>query len=103
MGGLSSRLSCLPFSNTSSLWRRLDKLKYCGLGRYNQMVVVSYYQRHAGLVLVYRLVGLNLPKNSVNGVTDRLDITLDFDWAVKPQQKQTNSIIYQSFDTRIQI
>ena len=31
----------LLFSNASSLGRRLDILKYCGLGRYNPMVVVS--------------------------------------------------------------
>ena len=31
------------FSNASSLGKRLDILKYCGLGRYNSTVVVSYY------------------------------------------------------------
>ena len=35
------------FSNASSVGRRLDILKYCGLGRYNPAAVVSYYQRHA--------------------------------------------------------
>ena len=35
------------FSNASSLGRRLDILKYCGLGRYNPTVVVSYYRRRA--------------------------------------------------------
>ena len=35
------------FSNASSLGRRLDILKYCGLGRYNPTVVVSYYMRRA--------------------------------------------------------
>ena len=30
------------FSNASSLGRRLDMLKYCGLGRYNPTIVVSY-------------------------------------------------------------
>ena len=34
--GLSS------FSNASSVGRRLDILKYCGLGHYNPVVVVSY-------------------------------------------------------------
>ena len=48
------------------LGRRLDILKYCGLGRYNPAVVVSYYRRRARSVLVNRLVGLNLPRNSVN-------------------------------------
>ena len=38
---VSSILS--SFSNASSLGRRLDILKYCGLGRYNPTVVVSYY------------------------------------------------------------
>ena len=46
------------FSNASSLGRRLDILKYCGLGRYNPTVVVSYYRRRAREVLVNRLVGL---------------------------------------------
>ena len=36
---ISSTLSSV--SNASSLWRRLDILKYCGLGRYNSTVVVS--------------------------------------------------------------
>ena len=43
---ISSILSSL--SDASSLGRRLDILKYCGLGRYNPMVVVSYYRRRAG-------------------------------------------------------
>ena len=42
---ISSILS--SFSNASSLGRRLDILKYCGLGRYNATVVVSYYWRRA--------------------------------------------------------
>ena len=42
---ISSILS--PFSNASSLGRRLDILKYCGLGRYKPTVVVSYYWRRA--------------------------------------------------------
>ena len=62
---ISSILS--SFSNASSVGRRLDVLKYCGLGRYNSTVVVSYYWRRARLVLVNRLVGLRLPRNSVNG------------------------------------
>ena len=35
------------FSNASSVGRRLDILKYCGLGRYNPAVVVSYYRKRA--------------------------------------------------------
>ena len=42
---ISSILS--SFSIASSLWRRLDILKYCGLGHYNTTVVVSYYWRYA--------------------------------------------------------
>ena len=42
-----SRLSYFPFSNASSVVRRLDILKYCGLGFSNPVVVVSYYQRRA--------------------------------------------------------
>ena len=34
-------------SNASSVGRQLDILKYCGLGRSNPAVVVSYYRRHA--------------------------------------------------------
>ena len=53
---ISSILS--SFSNVSSVGRRLDILKYCGLGRSNPAVVVSYYRRRARLVLVNHLVGL---------------------------------------------
>ena len=42
---ISSILS--SFSNALSFERRLDILKYCGLGHYNPKVVVSYYQRRA--------------------------------------------------------
>ena len=35
------------FSNASSIGRRLDILKYCGIGRYNPTAVVSYYWRRA--------------------------------------------------------
>ena len=42
---ISSILS--SFSNASSVGRRLDILKYCGLGRSNPAVVVSYYRRCA--------------------------------------------------------
>ena len=42
---ISSNLS--SFSNASSLRRWLDILKYCGLGRYNPTVVVSYYRKWA--------------------------------------------------------
>ena len=34
-------------SNASSVGRRLDILKYFGLGRYNAAIVVSYYRRRA--------------------------------------------------------
>ena len=54
-------------------------------------VVVSYYQRQARLVLVNCLEGLSMPRNGVIGVTDRLNMTLAVDWAVKPHtNKQTN-------------
>ena len=42
---ISSILS--SFSNALSVGRRLDILKYCGLGRYHPAVVVSYYRRRA--------------------------------------------------------
>ena len=42
-----SLLSYLPFLMPSSFGRRLDILNYCGLGRYNPTVVVSYYRRRA--------------------------------------------------------
>ena len=62
---ISSILS--SFSKASYVGRRLDILKYCGLGRSNPAVVVNYCRRRARLVLVNRLVGLSLPRNSVNG------------------------------------
>ena len=62
---ISSILS--SFSNGLSLGRRLDILKYCDFGRYNPTVVVSYYRRRARQVMIIRLVGLSLPRNSVNG------------------------------------
>ena len=42
---ISSILS--SFSNASSVGKRLDILKYCGLGHSNPAVVVSYYRRRA--------------------------------------------------------
>ena len=42
---ISSILS--SFSTVSSLGRRLGIPKFCGHGRYNPTVVVSYYRRHA--------------------------------------------------------
>ena len=42
-------------------------VKHCGLVHYNPAVVVSNYRRCARQVLVNRLAGLSLPKNSVNG------------------------------------
>ena len=42
---ISSVLSSFP--NASSVGRRLDILKYCGLGRSNPAIVVSYYRRCA--------------------------------------------------------
>ena len=42
---ISSILS--SFSYASSVGRRLDILKYCGLGHSNPAVVVSYYRRRA--------------------------------------------------------
>ena len=42
---ISSILS--SFSNASSVGRRLDILKYCGLGRSYPAVVVNYYWRRA--------------------------------------------------------
>ena len=42
---ISSILS--SFSNASSLGKRLDVLKYCGLSRYNSTVVVSNYRSRA--------------------------------------------------------
>ena len=35
------------FSNASSVGKRLDILKYCGIGCYNPAVSVSYYRRRA--------------------------------------------------------
>ena len=62
---ISSVLSSFP--NASYLGRRPNILKYCGAGRYNPAVVVSYYWRRARSVLVNHLVGRSLSRNSVNG------------------------------------
>ena len=43
----SSCLPYLPFLMPQYLGRRPDILKYCGAGRYNPAVVVSYYWRRA--------------------------------------------------------
>ena len=55
------------FSNASSLGRQLEILKYCGLGRYNPTVVSVTTGGVLAKVLVNRLVGLSLSRNSVNG------------------------------------
>ena len=51
MGGICFMLfffkNLSSFSNASSIGRRLDNLKYCGLGRSNSAVVVSYYRKRA--------------------------------------------------------
>ena len=62
---ISSVLSSFP--NASYLGRRPSILKYCGAGRCNPAVVVSYYWRRARKVLVNHLVGRNLSRNSING------------------------------------
>ena len=49
---ISSILS--SFSDASALGRRLDTLKYCGIGRYNPTVVVSYRYNPAVVVSYYR-------------------------------------------------
>ena len=61
-------ISSIPssFSNASSVERRLGILKYCNLDRYNPAAVISYHWRLAREVLVNRLVGISLSRNSVN-------------------------------------
>ena len=57
------------------------------------MVVVSYCQGRPCLVLVNRLEGLSLPRNSTAIIWPaRHDLVVD--WAIKPQHKQTNKIDY---------
>ena len=84
----SSRLSYLPFL-MPHLGRRLDILKYCGLGRYNPMVVVSYYRRRALSVLVNRLVGLSLLRNSVTHLLS-CDFLMTVFAIVKLRMKKTH-------------
>ena len=43
------------FSNAASVGRRLDILKYCGLGRSNPAVVVSYLLTSGGVLAKYWL------------------------------------------------
>ena len=52
--------------------------------------VVSYWQKNVHLALVIRLG--SLPRNSVVRLTDRLNMTIVFDWDIKPQIKQTKEI-----------
>ena len=79
MGGLYfifiSLLSCLPFSKALSVGRRLDILKFCGLGRYNPAVVISYYRKGNSV--------------TTGRVTGRLDMTLADASAVIPHNKQS--------------
>ena len=55
------------------------------------MAVVSYWRKHVHLVLVNRLGGLSLPRNSVVRLTDRPDMTT----AVYHGRKATNQSINQ--------
>ena len=51
------------------------------------MAIVSYWRKDVHLDLFKCL--RRLPRNSVVGLTDRLDMTIDVDGDVKPQTKQT--------------
>ena len=55
---------------------------------------VASYRKDVDFVLVNRL-GI-LHKNSVDRLTDRLNITLVVDWAVKPQHKNNTPKTKQS-------
>ena len=55
-----------PFQMPHLLGNDRTELKYCGLGCYNPVVVVSYYWRRAHWVMVICLEGLSLPRNGVN-------------------------------------
>ena len=65
-------------------------LKYCSFGCETPTVVVSYCWGRPRLVLVNRLEGLSLPRNSTTiNWPARHDLVVD--WAVKPQHKQTKN------------
>ena len=69
-------------------------LKYCSFGCKTPTVVVSYCWGRPRLVLVNRLEGLSLPRNSttINWPARHVD------WALKPQHKQTKQNISWSID-----
>ena len=51
-------------------------------------IVFTYWQKNGHLVLV-KHIG-SLPRNSVDMLTDRLDLTLVVDCTIRPQHRQTN-------------
>ena len=74
-------------------------LKYCSFGCETPTVVVSYCRGRPRLVLVNRLEGLSLPRNSTTiNWPARHDLVVD--WAVKPQHKQTNYSATKTCKTR---
>ena len=57
--------------------------------------VVSYWRKDVHLVLVNRL--RSLPRNSMFRLTDHLHMTIEVDWDVKSQIKQTNKRCMQYY------
>ena len=80
----------LPFLMSCLLGDGWTWLKYCSFGCWTPSVVVSYCRGRPRLVLVKRLEGLSLPRNSTTiNWPARHDLVVDC--AVKPQHKQTNN------------
>ena len=76
-------------SNVLSFGRLLNMTELLWFRLLNPTVVVSYCQGRPRLVLVNRLEGLNLPRNSATiNWPARHDLVVD--WAVKLHHKQTN-------------
>ena len=69
-------------------------LQYCGLDCQALMEVVSYYQGHARSVLVNRLVGLSLRRNSASEINWLVQYDIDVDGAIKlkKHEKERNNL-----------
>ena len=67
-------------------------LKYCSFGCLTPTIVVSYCRGRPCLVLVNRLEGLSLPRNSTT-INWPAWHDLVVDWAIKPQRKQNIAIL----------
>ena len=63
----------------------------------SRRVVVSYWRKYVHLVLVNRLGGLSLPRNSVVRLTDCPDMTIPVDRGRKTPKQHTKSKMVYSY------